>query len=332
MRQRAAAPFVVPFVLGMIAGAALCALVVSMMRGGFSGSPQHVDVLRREIAQDHWQTHGFVQMVPPIRLPTTRDADGDIKVWLKIPDTGVISARVSDTGRKIDFPAGTVADRVETVGDVVADVRGTTLLEDGERFHVFVPGAASAQSPLTGWDWPRGDPASEARATDELIAFLASAPLLDIPRDRARARAQRAVDYRRNNECARCHFPDKPETHDSDDLVHRGTDDDGFYVPLSVLSDEGVLERHRPRDGNLDDRFTTLRCASGPVRVVERDGNRRPRCDDGSAVLGRFDTAAALAVGDPHAKAVCASRRALHAHMDANARALFADAFRVCGM
>jgi hypothetical protein len=52
----------------------------------------------------------------------------------------------------------------------------------------------------------------------------------------------------------------------------------------------------------------------------------------GGCPVAHYDVAAALAAGDAHARAVCASRRALFAAMDGAARAAFADAFDVCGI
>lgn len=286
--------------------------------------------VRAEIRQDHWKRHGFVEMVPPVRLPTTRSDDGDIHVWLKLPDGARVATADTPQGPTLDFPPGTTADRVELIGDVVSDVRGTTLLPDGEEFHVYVPRAFDIASPLAGFSWRRGDTTSHALVTDELIALLRESPLPPgVPED---ARAGRLTRYRNNNACARCHLHDKRETADARDLVHRRTDHDGFFVPLSVLFDDGIVERHRPRDPNLKDPFVTLRCARGEVTVMEQGAAREARCQNGEAVRARLDVRAALAAGDAHADAVCNARRYLRAHMDDAGRARFAEAFSVCGL
>lgn len=290
--------------------------------------------VRAEIAQDHWKAHGFVELVPAVRLPTTHRDDGDIHVWVKLPDGAVIRSADTPSGPTLDFPAGTAADRVEHFGDHVTDVRGTVLTKDGEQFHVFVPRTPEAHSKLVGWSWRRGDDDSQANVTHELVTFLKNAPL---PSTGRAAQGESLMDvrldrYAFNNQCARCHVHEKPESANATDLVRRRTDRDGFFVPLSVLSDEGPLERHRERDLNLRDPFITLVCTSGKATIVEELGRRHARCPDGDTVRARLDVRAALAANDAHAHAVCNARRYLHAHMDEASRARFAAAFSVCGI
>ncbi|HEY4118501.1 MAG TPA: hypothetical protein VGM56_11625 [Byssovorax sp.] len=61
--------------------------------------------------------------------------------------------------------------------------------------------------------------------------------------------------------------------------------------------------------------------------VTKDDGTRRPACPGNAAPIG---VASALVAGDEHAKGVCASRGALYARMDEEARGAFAAAFDVC--
>jgi hypothetical protein len=64
--------------------------------------------------------------------------------------------------------------------------------------------------------------------------------------------------------------------------------------------------------------------------VTKDDGTRRPACPGNAAPIGVLDVASALVAGDEHANGVCASRGALYARMDDEARRAFAAAFDVC--
>lgn len=289
--------------------------------------------LRIERPQTRWLDEGFIKMTPPVRLPSDREGRDKIEVWLMVGD-GKIGARRLDDGRvTLSFPAGTVADRVESLGDAVIDVRGTTLLADGELFHVYVP-EGEAPSALVGWEWRRGDKDAEASATRALLARLDTTKrkLRGEPAPSERQHANSLASYAKNNACATCHVHDKPPVLVGD-AVHRPTDASGFYVPLSVLADAVPLERHRPWETNVNDPFLALTCADGHApRLLKQDGVRMFSCGTPEIPMGRLDVTRAVAARDERALDVCRSRRALHERMDAEARALFAEAFRVCGL
>lgn len=268
----------------------------------------------------HWAGGGFAEMVPAIRLPTSRDGSDRITNWLRVPDGTRIGVRRLDDGRAVpSYPRGTIADRVELVESALApedqhawsviDVRGTRIDDDGvEQFHCLQPTGGGA---LAGFEWARDDEAAERAATDGLVDIIARARLDDDD-----APAPGLARFRRFAHCQTCHDHDRRErTQVSERGPRRATDDAGFYSMLSVLADAGPLEDHRPRDLNADDPFMTL---------------SRPA--DGTAPRARLDFARALASGRPHEAAVCRSRRYLFDHMDDEARRGFADAFTECGI
>ena len=72
-----------------------------------------------EIPNDvsYWQRSGFVEMVPPLRLPTDKSNDNLVKVWIRIPADRNITVDWREDQKRytLKFPPGTVADRVETM-------------------------------------------------------------------------------------------------------------------------------------------------------------------------------------------------------------------------
>lgn len=249
----------------------------------------------------HWPGAGFVEMVPEIRLPTSRDGLDRITIWLRVPADRRIDVRRLADGRVVpSYPVGTVADRVELVEPAddrddhlwqVSDVRGTTLDDDGEEFHCLRPEGDR----LTGYTWRRGDARAEQLAADRLFA---AAPRL-----------------KRLAHCEGCHDHDRREhTALVDAGPRRATDDAGFYGVLSVLSDTAPLEDHRPRDLEGDDRFVAITRTPSTIPIAHAD------------------VARAVASDRPHERAVCRSRRYLYEHMTEAAREAFATEFADCAI
>lgn len=310
-----------------------------------------IEVARAEIVDhDSWAKQGFVEMTPPVRLPSDGAGRDKIEVWLRVPEGGRITARKLADGRAtIAFPPGTIADRVESWGYAraegdgggwkysVTDVRGTRLDVNGaEMFHVFVPVGPEPGARLVGWEWARSDRLQQRAATQFLISHLERMRTLQ---DRGRPqsaeeRRELIEDYRRNNDCAKCHAHDKPVQTSRVRGIHRATDSNGFYVPLSVLMDTVPLERHRPRDMNVGDPFLTITCPTQgdhPVLAQGAAGAREYRCLQGGSPSGTLDVKKALAANDARTIALCKSRAYLRAHMDDHARTLFATQFADCG-
>jgi hypothetical protein len=277
-----------------------------------------------------WARQGFVEMVPALRPPTTADRADRIEVWMKLPEGAVIETRWAPDQERwvLVMPEGAVVDRVEQMTPAggaswVADVRGTEFLGGGhEQFHVL----RRAGPRLTGFSWPRDGPAAQREATDLLGALLrrqgADGPWI---------RKVTAL-----NDCAQCHRHEKPESTllDEGGVPHRATDASGLFVPTAVLSSRAPIETARPWDQNLDDPFIRFRCPSGEPRRVERgsgaEAARFLRCPGGAVPIGELDVRAALAAGDTHATAVCASRRYLFEHLDGMGRTAFAEALAEC--
>jgi hypothetical protein len=201
----------------------------------------------------------------------------------------------------------------------VVDVRGTELKDgDTESFHVFRPDGNG----LAGFAWPRGQAEAQETATRTLVETSTTG-------------AVATEQLRINNACAPCHEHVRELRRGA--VPARPTDAAGWFVPETVLLDRAPLERHRPRDLNVDAPFVHFECPTAdgaPSAEVRehRDGTRWPTCADGLTAIGVFDMTRALASGDPHAAKVCGSRRALWSRLDDEGRRAFADGFTSCGI
>lgn len=291
-----------------------------LLLAALAGCHRGVSNVTIENRTTHWEQNGFVEMVPPIRPPSTVDEHDVVKVWLKIPDGGKL---VMSAG-SLRVPAGTIADRVETRGQGNVDVRGTRFGERGaEFFHVYHSDANTPGAPVTGWEWPRGDDKLQKEATDKLVASLAGQPQAEIEM------------LRGFNECARCHEHERPPvTRVEVSAPRRATDGSGLFELLAVLRDDAPLELNRPRDMNVGLPYFEVRCSNGERAELQTrpDGARRFACKDGSVPVARLDVAQGVAAKDEHALQVCKSRRYLYDRMDEAARAEFRAGFVACGI
>ena len=297
---------------------AACAIAV-WTTPGCSRSPA-VERIEIDDPVAHWIDGGFVEMVPSIRLPTTPSGNDRITNWLRVPDGERIGVRKLNDGRIVPiYPDGTIADRIELREPAtrpegihawnVIDVRGTQLDGDTERFHCLQPTADGA---LVGFVWSRGDGAAEHAAADQLVDLVAH----HRPGGENDSHTARLERLRRLTHCEPCHVHGRRErTQISEGGPHRPTDGAGFYSILAVLTDESLLEDHRPRDLNAGDPFVTM---------------TRPR--RGAVPRARVAFVRALAAGRDHERAVCKSRRYLFDHMNDEARGAFADAFAACSI
>ncbi|MCB9736036.1 MAG: putative DNA-binding domain-containing protein [Deltaproteobacteria bacterium] len=317
----------------LLAPLALLALAGALLACG-DDLPDGVEAL--SIAPvTHWEALGAVEMVPPVRLPTRAGGASRTRVLVAIAGDGLIDVEERDGRALLVFPAGATADRVEEArvdgGWAIADVRGTDVTADGERFHLLRPVAMRPGAELRGFAWPRAEAALDGWVHDRVAAGLARGDGVAAALPQARRDAM-ATGLRERADCARCHDHARPPTTAAGAAVHRGTDGSGFYVPASVLADEVPLERYRPDDPNVPAPWLAVRCDDGsPARYAHEKTGRRWRCAGGEVPTARVDLAAALAAGDPHAAEVCASRRWLGDHMTPRARAAFAAALAPCG-
>lgn len=295
-----------------------------------------VEPVTLERQDGHWAREGFVELVPPVRLPTSHPGQDRIEVFVQIPAGGRIRTEWLDEQDRwtIALPAGTRLDRVESLryGEgadawTVADVRGSTLGRDPVTDHVYRPESGQPEAPLLGLRWPRESEAALEEATERLVELVRDRP---IPVEQPPMDADAISQLRRFNDCAHCHRPDMAaETEDRGDLPHRATDADGFFVPLSVLARSVPISEARPVDLNAEDPYVSVACEDGGE--VQRDGESL-ECGDGSVPLARRDVERGMREGDPYTQAVCASRRSLQAHVDARGLEAFGEAFAECGL
>jgi hypothetical protein len=337
--------------LGMTAAVACAALFVRTRgdRAETTESPAIRPPVRSvslEHPADQWRDSGFVEMVGPVRPPTSEDAELRIVVYLQLPAGAAIATRAVDGGDDalLLYPPGTVADRVEYVGRgpiddapradwLVADVRGTSLGASREEFHVYRPTSTRPDARLVGVAWPRDDDEAQIEATRALGELLergvALAPSSAAAREAA-ARHLRAI-----NGCAGCHTRGRAPRARAEEpgLVNRGTDASGFFQISTVLYDHAPLETYRARNANAGDPFVHFVC--GPTRtgaIVAGDPLGRVRCPSGEIPVGVLDVRAALTAGDVHARRLCESRRWLFGHLDDPGRAQFGEAAAECGL
>ena len=321
-------------------GFAAALAYTSMSADADLGERDVVQRIRIAEPDGHWAREGFVEMVPPVRLPSSSAEAEDVAIWLRIPQGGRIETRWDE--RRGDwvlvFPPGTVADRVEQRGRGsqrgVADVRGTEIGADGEEWmHTLRPstarlGGSSGDSPLFGYTWPRSQPDAHARATTRLLAELEALP--PATRMRAAARTRYLDGVERKNQCTDCHVHARPDNavEGEHGLVNRGTDGSGFFTPQTVLRDSIPLERYGGYDFNLADPAVRLACPDGSPVTRERKAQReRAACPGRAVPVAHVDLAA---VDGERRERICRARRYLFDHLDAHGRALFSAALAPC--
>lgn len=282
---------------------------------------------------DYWRD--FAAMHPPIRLPRTRGLHDRTTVFVRIVGDGRVDVRDG----ALVFPPGTEADRVEyrRRGDrfTVADVRGTRFTAEGERFHAFRPERAELHGPLFGFEWRRGDERGRRLGIEGFERAMhrgAGFSHGEVGHD-ARERDRSVRRFARLLDCASCHGHARPEARpdEASALPRRGTDGSGMHVFRYVLTNEAPMETYRPMDPNADDRFVRYVCRDGSTPEGPR-GTTRVRCANGDVPTLRYALRDAFAAGEPHARAVCESRRSLAAWMTARARRAYRDALAECGL
>jgi hypothetical protein len=288
--------------------------------------------LHRTVAD--WTKEGYVEMVGPLRPPTSEDGRARILVFVRWPD-GAMSRAVEDgAGWSLALPFGARADRVELDGEGeidapptpawrVLDVRGTSFTEAGERFRVLRPRSNTGDE-LFGLEWPRGD--AQAAATDILGQLVMARAVAAPNADDARTRA--AAHLRGLNACPSCHVPSSQPRRSEREarVVNRGTDASGLFQVTSILRDRLPFETYRPRDANHGDPFVRRYCGD----LLQEDSVTR--CPNGALLEGERDVVAGLRMGDAYTVRLCASRRDLARHLEPGDRARFEPSFRECGI
>lgn len=290
--------------------------------------PEGVTPLTIADPRDFWTGGGYVNLVPPVHLPSVSRDRAEVEIWAKLPDPGAGLIELDASGERFVFPPGSVLDRVEyRVKDgkrYVVDVRGTTVDADAaQRYHVYRRGPEG----LFGFEWVRGDTDAHDAATDALIARLAEVP--PGSKMKAKARDEYLQSVRGKNDCFGCHLLSRATNARQNEhgLVNRGTDASGFFTPQTLFAEVIPVEKYGKFDRNHTDPRVTVACpADGEVQIV----HDKPWCDEKAVPQGRYDLVGALAAAEPRARQVCAGRKYLADHASAAIRDRFAKALESC--
>jgi hypothetical protein len=261
--------------------------------------------------EDHWR--GWIELVPSVRTPRFTNLQDQTRIFARFSPGARITLRDPSDRRSLVMPPGSELDRVELFSldgaARVVDVRGTEFTAQGEVFHVYRPIDARGGGLFGAW-WPRADepPPGVLRAMTD--AMRAGHGLAGVHPDR-HARAIRRFEGLLR--CAGCHHAQQPlRAGAPDEWPRRETDASGIYSVLATLRDADVVETYRPRDLNAGAPFVTV--------VRDRSG----------VSVATLHTAEARRAGDPHARAVCASRAALRPFLADEVRQAFAAELAEC--
>jgi hypothetical protein len=285
----------------------------------------------------YWQKAGFVEMVPPLRLPTEKRNEDLIQVWIKVPEDRKISVDWLEGQQRftLKFPTGTVADRVETVKHEVKallvingieDVRGARIDNNGKtHFHVYEPVPGERPRWLRGYEWLRTDDQGDDLAAKSLIKLYYS---------RAKDQGQPEIQmFRRLNQCGACHQLNAPAPLTASQPFPRWiSDSHGFFQPITILEDSMIVRSHRNWDLNADDPFLTVWCGAQQAQAITDGDSRGYKCQDDQVPIGKLQITSALEKKDSHALQVCESRNYLYKHMDEMARDAYRRFFQECSI
>ena len=102
-------------------------------------------------------------------------------------------------------------------------------------------------------------------------------------------------------------------------------------MPATVLADAAPLERHRPRDLNIEDHFMRITCVRGAAMIAADKRAASSRAAPTAACRApTLDVPRALALGDAHAQGARLAPLARRPHLGDKARARFAAAIDEC--
>ncbi|MGB9429168.1 MAG: hypothetical protein WCC11_04725 [Gammaproteobacteria bacterium] len=197
----------------------------------------------------------------------------------------------------------------------------------GSTSHVYEPVPGESSKWLRGYAWLRTGPTGDNLAADSLIKLY-------YPGVPAKAK-QEMAEFRRLNQCGACHQANRPvpTTETKDGSSFPQTDADGFFQPITVLTDSMTLVNDRPWDLNVDDPYITVWCGKQQAKLTTKDDSyRRYSCPHQAVPTGKLDMLAALKHKDKHALQVCAARKYLYGHMEEDGRKAFAPFFAECGI
>ncbi len=324
-----------PLTARILAAVLVCGVVWAFVRG----RNEQVKTLELHATPSFWSENGYVEMVPPVRLPGRAAPELETSVWLRLPPGSHLSVvNAGNPARALlYYPEGTDAVRVETwhgsapnggSSSFVADARGEHFEPRASpRVFVLKPSSASDHTALRGFSWAPSDHAAQQRASDLLAQLSAN----DLAPEQASGAAARV---RAQNACTRCHTLSRADAQRVGEFgeAARGTDGDGLFQIQTVLSDHAPIESYAPRELNLDDAAIEVRCGNGLAERARGAAGLVFRCPERAVPMGYLDVPRALAAGDTRVQGLCRARRYLRDHLDASGRSAFSDAFRACGI
>lgn len=278
-----------------------------------------------------WRDGGFLELITPVRPPTTADGTAHIVVVLKLPAAPPLRISAS-TPLSFAIPVGTISARVEYAGSAnepdagvaswwrVLDVRQFEWTPAGIDCSVLRP---DGDGHLVGLRWRCGE-AADARA-GELLASLALGEWFAGPRSRG-GRERQAHGLQIVNDCRACHSFGRSEDRRTTALVQRGTDMAGLFSLAAVFRDEDPVERYRPVDTNAGDPVMVPVCPGNEIDVANA------RCEDGLRPRLRVDLSRGMREGSRHVQQLCSTRHQIVAALDAASRPVLASALAACAV
>ncbi len=270
-----------------------------------------------------WKADGFIELITPVRPPTTEDGTAHIVVVMKVPPGELITAA--------RMPIGTTAARVEysgPAGSPDAPVDRTWRVLDVRQFEWTTTGIdclvlrPDGDGRLVGLRWTCGE-AADARAGVLLAGFMREERFKGPRGESARERSAHRIQL--VNACRSCHRFERAEDRSVAALVQRGTDASGLFSVRSVFRDEDPVERYRPVDANAGDPTMTPVCPDSEIDVAAA------RCRDERRPRLRVEIPRGLRDKAPHVVQLCAARQALARWLDPAMRATIQPALAVCG-
>lgn len=270
-----------------------------------------------------WSGPDWLQLVTPVRPPTSTDRSVHIVTALRLPPGAVLGTTMPPGARaiRVEFAGSTDADDAPATTWRVLDVRSFEWRADSARPGLTCGVWRPSERGLSGLEWACGVVADQTAG--QALAELVRGGWLRAPAERERREAA-AVALARINECAVCHQAGREEDRTVSALVQRGTDGSGLFTLRSMFRDEDPVERYRPVDPNVGDPLLTPVC---PGATIEHEA---ARCSDGLRPRVRLDVVRGLATEDRHVAQLCAARRRLASRLDERAREAVAPALAAC--
>jgi len=270
-----------------------------------------------------WSGPEFIQVVTPIRPPTSKDGTVHIAVFLKIPKGTKFSLD------SVKLPAGSMVFRIEYAGTPLKDAvlsKDFRVLDvrqfewtDAGIFHSVLRPAGNQK--LVGLRWKRGE-ISDAMAGQALADLLRNRWIL--ASDESTEREKQAQHLHRINGCESCHQSRRSEDRRPGTVVQRGTDALGLFSVRSLFVDEDSVERYRPVDSNQGDPLMNPVCPEAEINFETQ------KCADGLNAKLHLNILRGMTEKSEHVLSVCQSREQMWKLFDENSKQVLAAAISEC--